>query len=162
MHIIQTELTSLVVWHHLCVSISILSRVIKKKSWWPWMTLPEVTDDVRIDLSRIFAYDFDRVSPVKYNSVIRVPLRSIVPEIFAKKTFYGKNVCNFLDIFIITQKVFKISTLNFVYPINCIISRECIDNFLIISKLRLLYMFKEELLVFQNFEKKNLNFEISR
>ena len=51
------------------------------------MTLPGVTDDVRIDLSMTFAYAFVRVWLMKYNDVIRVPLRAIVPEIFAKNDF---------------------------------------------------------------------------
>ena len=51
------------------------------------MTLLGVTDDVIIDLSRIFACDFDSGSLVKYNAVIRVPLRAVVPEIFAKNDF---------------------------------------------------------------------------
>ena len=51
------------------------------------MTFPGATDDVRIDLLKIFAYDFDRVLLKKYNDVIRVPLRAIVPEIFAKNDF---------------------------------------------------------------------------
>ena len=66
------------------------------------MTLPGVTDDVRIDLSRIYAYDFDRVLLMKYNSVIRVPLRAIVPEIFAKNVFLRYKILQFLYIFIIT------------------------------------------------------------
>ena len=51
------------------------------------MTLPGVTDDVRIDLSMIFAYVSVRVLLMKYNDVICMPLRAIVPEIFAKNDF---------------------------------------------------------------------------
>ena len=40
------------------------------------------------------------------------------------------------------------------YPNNGIISRERVDNFFIISKLRFLYILKEKLLIFQNLEKK--------
>ena len=54
------------------------------------MTLPVVTDDVVIDVSRIFAYDFDRVLLIKYNAVTRLPLRAIVPEVFAKNDFFDK------------------------------------------------------------------------
>ena len=136
MHIIRTELTSLAVRHYLRVSISNLSRVIKKKTRWPWMTLPGITDDVRINLSRIFAYYYDRVLHMEYNGLIRMPLRAIVPEIFAKKRlFMIKKKCNFWNIFIITQKVIKISTWNFVNPKIGIISRVHVDNFLIIVKL---------------------------
>ena len=42
------------------------------------MTQPRVTHDVRIDLSRIFACDFDRGSLLRYNAVIRVlPRRAL-------------------------------------------------------------------------------------
>ena len=51
------------------------------------MPLPGVTDDIRIDISRIFAYDFDIVLLVKYNAVIRVPLRAIVPRYSRKAIF---------------------------------------------------------------------------
>ena len=129
MHIIRTESTSLVVGHHLRVSISILSRVIKKKSWWPWMTLPGVTDDVRIDLSMIFCISFLRGLLMKYKDVIRVPLSAIVPEIFAKNDFLTIICRNFWDILNITQKVIEISTWNFVYPKNGTISRGRVNNF---------------------------------
>ena len=55
--------------------------------------MPRVTDDVRIDLSRIFAYDFDRVLLMKCNVVIRVPLRATVSEIFAINYFCDKKFC---------------------------------------------------------------------
>ena len=89
MHIIRTELTRLVVWYHLRVSISILSRVIEKKILMTLNDLARVIPPVgvRIDLLMIFAYDFDRVLFMKYNAVIRVPLRAIVLEIFAKNDF---------------------------------------------------------------------------
>ena len=45
------------------------------------MTLPWVTDDVKTDLSKIYAYDFGRILLMKYNAVIRVPVRAIVLEI---------------------------------------------------------------------------------
>ena len=73
------------------------------------MTQPGVTDDVRINVSRIFACDFDRDSLLKYNAVIRVPLRARVPEIFAKNFFTIKNSAIF-HIFYYSSKVIKIST----------------------------------------------------
>ena len=93
------------------------------------MTLPWVTDDVMIDLSMIFAYDFDRALLVKYNAAFRVPLRAIVREIFAKKKFHDQNVGVFGFVFIITQKVFKILTCNLVCDSNGTISRGRLPQF---------------------------------
>ena len=116
MHFIRTELTSLVVWHHVRVSIPILSRVIKENFWWPWMTLPGVTDDVRIDISMLFAYAFVRGLLMKYNDVIRVPLRAKVPEIFAKNDFWRYLFLQFLRCFEYNSKSYKDFNLKFCIP----------------------------------------------
>ena len=80
------------------------------------MTLPGVTDDVRIDLSKIFAYDFDRVLLKKYNAVIRVPLRAIVPEIFTKNDFLRYKFLQFLRYFYYNSKSYQDINLKFCIP----------------------------------------------
>ena len=49
------------------------------------MTLSQVTSDVRIGLSRISACHFDRPLLIRCNAAFLVPLRALVPDIFAKK-----------------------------------------------------------------------------
>ena len=51
------------------------------------MILPQVTSDVRIDLSRISASHFDRALLIRCNAAFRMSLRVIVPEIFAENDF---------------------------------------------------------------------------
>ena len=80
------------------------------------MTLPGVTDDVRIDLSMIFAYSFVRGLLMKYNDVIRVPLRAIVPEIFAKNDFWRYKFLQFLRYFEYNSKSYKDINLKFCMP----------------------------------------------
>ena len=80
MHVFRNVLTSQVVWHDLWVSIPILSRVIKKKllmttivTCLPWP--PARGHRWRHNWPEDFGIWFWSVLLVKYNVVIRVPLR---------------------------------------------------------------------------------------